>query len=205
MTPPDEPSRGGGPDRASSIAGPHSIETMGSARYPRIGWRVLVWVDDSPWVCQALQFACRHLEPQDDLVLLAGCPRASAGCLECGRMQLDRVMKVCAGAVAEASVRLRLAVGDPHTLLTMVAAAERPDLVVAGATGSGGQLHGGSLASTNWIAQARGDRPVLVGSPRGIELLAGEECLLIALWRKVPPLAELQPMTTPGNLRGGRA
>jgi hypothetical protein len=151
--------------------------------------RVLAWVDDSPWTCPALQFVCRRLGPQDDLVLLAVCQRAGESYLECGRMQLERVVWACAGTLAEAPLRLRLAVGDPSTVVPRVAAEERADLVVTGGVGLDERLHRPSLADTDWIAQTRGERPLLVGSRRGIELLAGEEALLVARWREVPPLA----------------
>jgi hypothetical protein len=159
--------------------------------------RILVWVDDSPWTCRALQFVCRRLVSDDELVLLVVCPRAAEGYLECGRMQLEKAVWACAGTLMETPPRLRLAVGDPHILVPLVAAEERADLVVAGVLGGSERLCEPSLDDTGWIAHTGGERTLLVGSPRGIELMAGEEGLLVTPWREVLPVSHLRPITTP--------
>jgi hypothetical protein len=155
--------------------------------------QILAWVDDSLWTCPALQFVCRHLVPEDELVLLAVCERAGEGYLECGRMLLKRAVWACAGTLVEAPLRLRLAVGAPRAVVPRVAAEERAELVVTGSAETDERRHGPSLGDTDGIAQTRGLRPLLVGSPDGIVLLTGEEDLLVARWRDVGTLSELQP------------
>jgi hypothetical protein len=56
-------------------------------------------------------------------------------------------------------------------------------VVVMGALGSNGLAFGPELGDTARAAWARCDQPLLVGSPRGVELLAGDECLLVSTRR----------------------
>lgn len=154
--------------------------------------RVLAWVDDTLWTCQALQFVGRRLAPEDELVLLAVSPRAGGGYLEAGRMLLERAVRACAGTLVEAPLRLRLAVGDPRAVVPRVAAEERADLVVTGSARAGSRLHGPEVWDTLGIVPIRRQHPLLIGSPDGIELLAGEEDLLVGRWPEVGPLPALQ-------------
>jgi nucleotide-binding universal stress UspA family protein len=94
--------------------------------------RLLVHVDGSPWASLALQHAARRLDPGDEVVLLAVCPRGSEGYLECGRMVIEAAQRACAGMLAQKKVRTRLAVGDPRKVVPTLAAAEQVDLVVMG-------------------------------------------------------------------------
>jgi nucleotide-binding universal stress UspA family protein len=149
--------------------------------------RLLVCVDGSRWAYAALQSACRWLQAEDEVVLLTVCPRAGEGYLECGRMALEAAQRACAGMLSDIQVRTRLEVGDPRTVVSKVAAEERADVVVMGALGSNGLPYGPSLGETARAAWNGCTRPILVGSPRGVELLAGEECLLVGTRQDMVP------------------
>jgi nucleotide-binding universal stress UspA family protein len=149
--------------------------------------RLLACIDGSRWAYSALQHACRGLEPEDEVVLLTVCPRGGEGYLECGRMALEAALRACSGTLAGKRVRTRLAVGDAREVIPAVAAEERAAVVVMGALGTNGLPYGPELGDTARAARARCDRPLLVGSPRGVELLAGEESLLVSTRRGAAP------------------
>jgi Universal stress protein family len=169
--------------------------------------RLLVHVDGSPWGSLALQHAARRLEAEDEVVLLAVCVRGSEGYLECGRMLLEAAQRACAGLLAEKKVRTRLAVGDPRKVVPALAVEERADLVVMGppdtdeaATYARGYFFPReddritrpieSLAPGD-LRQAvsrRCECPILNGSPRGIELLIGNQAVLVATRREAARL-----------------
>jgi hypothetical protein len=165
--------------------------------------RLLVHVDGSPWASLALQHAARRLDPGDEVVLLAVCPRGSEGYLECGRMVLEAAQRACAGLLAEKKVRTRLAVGDAGSVVPALAAEERANLVVMGPPDSneaGTNARGyffpregdrsprpiESLAPGDlWQAvSSRCECPILTGSPRGIELLVGNEAVIVSTRRE---------------------
>jgi hypothetical protein len=169
--------------------------------------RLLVHVDGSPWASLALQHAARRLEAGDEVVLLAVCPRAVESYLECGRMMLEASLRACADILAGRAVRTRLAVGDPREVVPRLAAEEHADLVVIGPpdTNETGTHHGGyffprdgdrvaglteGLAPGDWRHEAsnRYDCPILCGSPRGIELLIGDQAVLISTRREAASL-----------------
>src|SRR5262249_20877970 len=133
--------------------------------------RFLVCIDGSSWAYMALRYASRQFEPEDEIVLLTVCSRGGEGYLECGRMALVAALRACAGTLVGRRVRTRLEVGDPRRVIPAVAADERADVVVMGALGSNGRPHGPEFGDTARAAWARCDRPLLVGSPRGVELL----------------------------------
>jgi Universal stress protein family len=169
--------------------------------------RLLVHVDGSPWASLALQHAARRLESGDEVVLLAVCPRGSEGYLECGRMILEAAQRACAGLLAEKKVRTRLAVGDPRNVVPALAVEERVNLVVMGPPDNDGAATYArgyffpreddklmrpieSLAPGD-LRQALSSRcecPILTGSPRGIELLIGNQAVLVSTRREAARL-----------------
>jgi len=179
--------------------------------------RLLVHVDGSPWASLALQHAARRLDPGDEVVLLAVCPRGSEGYLECGRMVLEAAQRACAGLLAETKVRTRLAVGDPRKVVPMLATEEQVDLVVMGppdpeearthprgyffpreedrVTRPIESLVPGDLRQA---VSSRCECPILTGSPRGIELLIGNEAVLVSTRR------EAALSYTKGDFEGSR-
>jgi Universal stress protein family len=185
--------------------------------------RLLVHVDGSPWASLALQHSARRLEPGDEIVLLAVCPRDSEGYLECGRMVLEAAQRACAGVLAELKVRTRLAVGDAGMVVPALAAEERADLVVMGPpdTNEAGTHARGYLfprerdtvtrsierLAPGDLRQAMSSRcecPILTGSPRGIELLVGNEAVLVST-RREAALSSMKdgfegPRLRPGGL-----
>jgi hypothetical protein len=165
--------------------------------------RLLVHVDGSPWASLALQHAARRLEPGDEVVLLAVCPRDSEGYLECGRMVLEVAQRASAGVLAAIQVRTRLAVGDAGRVVPALAAEEQANLVVMGPpnTNEAGTHARGyffprerdtvtrpieslSPGDLRRAMSGRCECPILTGSPRGIELLVGNEAVLVSTRRE---------------------
>jgi nucleotide-binding universal stress UspA family protein len=142
--------------------------------------RIVACVDGSYWADLALQHACRGLEAGDEVVLLAVSTRGGPGYLECGRMVLEAALRRCSGALAGARVRTRLEVGDPRAVIPAVVAEEGAAALAMGAVGGSELPYGPLLGEAARVAWERCRCPVLVGSPRGVELLAGEEALLVA-------------------------
>jgi nucleotide-binding universal stress UspA family protein len=149
--------------------------------------RLVAVVDGSCWSELALRHACRSLEDGDEVVLLAVSPRGGQGYLECGRMVLEAALRRCGAALSRVKVRTRLEVGDPRVVIPAVAAAEAAAVLMMGAVGSGELPYGPPLGDAARAAWAACPCPILVGSPRGVELLAGEERLLVATRRAAAP------------------
>jgi len=149
--------------------------------------RLVAVVDGSCWAELALRHACRSLGEGDEVVLLAVSPRGGEGYLECGRMVLEAAVRRCAGGLSRVRVRTRLAVGDPRAVIPAVAAAEDAAVVTMGAVGSSELPYGPPLGEAARAVWSGCPCPVLVGSPRGVELLAGEERLLVATRRAAAP------------------
>jgi hypothetical protein len=114
-------------------------------------------------------------------------------------MVLEAAERACAGMLDGTRVRTRLEVGDPRAVVAQVAADEGADVVVMGALGSNGLPYGPELGETAQATWGECTRPILVGSPRGVELLAGEECLLVATRQEVAPIQASRPMESPAT------
>jgi nucleotide-binding universal stress UspA family protein len=149
--------------------------------------RLVAVVDGSCWSDLALRHACRSLEDGDEVVLLAVSPRGGQSYLECGRMVLEAALRRCGAALARVTARTRLEVGDPRAVIPAVAAAETAAVLVMGAVGSSELPYGPPLGPAARAAWTACPCPILVGSPRGVELLAGEERLLVATRRAAAP------------------
>jgi nucleotide-binding universal stress UspA family protein len=141
---------------------------------------VLVCVDGSRWAYLALQHAGRRLDASDEVILLTVCPRAGAGYIESGRMALEAAERICAPMVAGSALRSRLMVGDPRVEIPRAVSEEGAEVVVMGALGGNGLPHGPSLGDTTRAIWEQCGRPLLVGSPQGVELLTGDETILVA-------------------------
>jgi hypothetical protein len=137
-------------------------------------------MDGSRWVFSAMEHACRMLRPEDDVVLLTACPRPGDGYLECGRMILEAGEQTCARIVPGLKVRTCLVVGDLPGAALQAAQEEGADVLILGAVGRLGLRYGPALDPTTRAIWTGMGRPILLGSPRGVEVLAGEESLLVA-------------------------
>jgi hypothetical protein len=156
--------------------------------------RLVAVVDGSGWSELALRHACRSLGEGDEVVLLAVSRRGGHGYLECGKMVLEAALRRCAGTLARLTVRTRMAVGDPRAVIPEVAAEESAGVLSMGALECGElpspALRAGTRPPLGEVARAAwaaSPCPILVGSPRGVELLAGEERLLVATRRAGAP------------------
>jgi nucleotide-binding universal stress UspA family protein len=140
--------------------------------------KVLTCVDGSQWSGRALQHASHFLSPTDELVLLYVAPRGGPGYVESGHMVLEAALRA-SGLDREleaypVSVRPRLCIGDPKEMIPKVAEQEDADVILMGALGVDGFPHVSDMSDTARETAERTNRPVVVCSPRGLELLLKE-------------------------------
>jgi nucleotide-binding universal stress UspA family protein len=136
--------------------------------------KVLTCVDGSQWSGRALQHASRFLSPTDELVLLYVAPRGGPGYVESGQMVLEASLRASGLESYPLSVRPRLCIGDPKEMIPRVAEQEEADVILMGALGVDGFPHVSDMSDTARETAERTNRPVVVCSPRGLELLLKE-------------------------------
>jgi nucleotide-binding universal stress UspA family protein len=136
--------------------------------------KVLTCVDGSQWSRRALQHASRFLSPTDELVLLYVAPRGGPGYVESGQMVLEASIRASGLEAYPVTVRPRLCIGDPKEMIPQVAEQEEADVIVMGALGVDGFPHVSDMSDTARETAERTNRPVVVCSPRGLELLLKE-------------------------------
>jgi nucleotide-binding universal stress UspA family protein len=140
--------------------------------------KVLTCVDGSQWSGRALQHASRFLSPTDELVLLYVAPRGGPGYVESGQMVLEASLRASGlDRDLEAypvTVRPRLCIGDPKEMIPKVAEQEEADVILMGALGVDGFPHVSDMSETARETAERTNCPVVVCSPRGLELLLKE-------------------------------
>jgi hypothetical protein len=121
------------------------------------------------------------LQSEDEVLLLTVCPRPGDGYRECGQMILEAGERTCARIAPGIRVRTSLAVGHLPEVALRTVIAEDADVLILGARGRQGVPYGSSLDPATRAIWAGIGRPILLGSPHGVELLAGEESLLVAV------------------------
>lgn len=149
--------------------------------------KVLTCVDGSQWSGHALRHACRFLSPSDELILLYVAPRGGPGYVESGRMVLEASLRAAGlDRSREAAVQSKICIGDPKEMIPRVAEQEGADVIVMGAVGADGFPHVSDIGDTARETMERTNRPVVVCSPRGLELLLKDQGRLVT-----QPRAEL--------------
>jgi len=140
--------------------------------------KVLTCVDGSQWSGRALQHACRFLSSTDELVLLYVAPRGGAGYVESGEMVLEASLRASGldrvVGVAPGTVQSRICIRDPRELIARVAEEEQADVILMGALGGDAMSHVTDISDTARETAERTNLPVVVCSPRGLELLLKE-------------------------------
>jgi nucleotide-binding universal stress UspA family protein len=149
--------------------------------------KVLTCVDGSQWSGRALQHACRFLSPNDEMVLLYVAPRGGPGYVESGEMVLEASLRASGlDRTPGTSVRSKICIGDPKEMIPHVAEEEEADVIVMGSVGADGFPHVSDMGDTARETMERTNRPVVVCSPRGLELLLKDQGRLVT-----QPRAEL--------------
>jgi nucleotide-binding universal stress UspA family protein len=137
---------------------------------------MLTYVDGSQWSGCALQHACRFLRPTDELILLYVAPRGGFGYVESGQMVLEASLHASGlDRAPAATVRPTLCIGDPKEMIARVAEQEDADVILMGAVGADGFPNLSDISDTARETTERTNRPVVVCSPRGLELLLKHE------------------------------
>jgi nucleotide-binding universal stress UspA family protein len=147
--------------------------------------KLLAWVDGSQWSDQALAHLVRWLSPEDSLLLLYVAPRAKAGYLECGRMVFEAALHHGHLDTGDGRVRCRLEIGDAATRILAVCQEERPDVLAMGFAAADGFPYLTEVGETARAVWEECPCPILLASPRGIELLVTNERLLTT--PRIPP------------------
>jgi nucleotide-binding universal stress UspA family protein len=144
--------------------------------------KALAYVDGSQWSVRALQYARDVLDQHDELVLLHVAPRGGEGYLETGRMVLEASTRAArldrAVETAPRSVQLLLCIGDPKEWVPYVAEQEKVGVVLMGGVGVEDFPRVSAVSDTAQETVARTHCPVVVCSPRGVELLLKGYCLV---------------------------
>jgi nucleotide-binding universal stress UspA family protein len=144
--------------------------------------KALAYVDGSQWSVRALQYARDFLDPYDELLLLHVAPRGGPGYLESGRMVLEASTRAarldCAVETAPRNVHLLLCIGDPKKWVPYVAEQEKVDVILMGGVGVEDFPRVSAVSDTVRETVARTHCPVIVCSPRGVELLLKGDCLV---------------------------
>jgi nucleotide-binding universal stress UspA family protein len=142
--------------------------------------KVLTYVDGSQWSGRALQHACRFLSPADELILLYVAPRGGPGYVESGEMVLEASLRASGlDRAPKSTVRPKLCIGDPKEMIPQVAEQEDADVILMGALGADGFPNVSDISDTARETMERTNRPVVVCSPRGLELLLKHEGRLV--------------------------
>jgi nucleotide-binding universal stress UspA family protein len=140
--------------------------------------KVLTCVDGSQYSRRALQHACRYLSSTDELILLYVAPRGGPGYVESGEMVLEASLRASgldrALEVAPGAVQSRICIGDPREMIPQVAEQEQADVILMGALGGDAMSHVSDISDTARETAERTSLPVVVCSPRGLELLLKE-------------------------------
>lgn len=166
--------------------------------------KVLAYVDGSQWSGRALQHACRFLSPTDELVLLYVAPRGGPGYVESGKMVLEASLRASGlDRAPERRVTPRICIGDPREMIPKVAEQEDADVILMGALGADGFPHVSDISDTARETSERTNRPVVVYSPRGLELLLKNEGRLVTQPRsELARLARAMAVRTPEPVPG---
>lgn len=150
---------------------------MGGKGYNEL-MKLLAWVDGSQWSDQAVSHLVRWLSAEDSLLLLYVAPRAKAGYLECGRMVFEAALLHGRLESGDGRVRCRLEIGDAATRILAVCREERPDVLAMGFAAADGFPYLTEVGETARAVWQECACPILLASPRGIELLVTNERLL---------------------------
>jgi nucleotide-binding universal stress UspA family protein len=166
--------------------------------------KFLCYIDGFEWSLQALRYVARHRDVTDRLVLLHTVLRASVAELESGRRALGSALRSCCLAPTDPELECRLGVGDPASRLLAVCQEECPDLLAVGGLGGNEFPYLTELGRVARTVSAGSRCPVLLASPRGIELLLVDERLLIhpALPRLLPDRISVPTSGTRSLTRG---
>jgi nucleotide-binding universal stress UspA family protein len=166
----------------------HAVEQM----------KILAYVDGSRWSGCALRHARRFLRPIDELILLYVAPRGGPGYIESGEMVLEASLHASGlDRAPEATVRPKLCIGDPKEMIARVAEQEDADVILMGAVGPGGFPRRADISETARETMERTNRPVVVCSPQGLELLLKHEGRLVTQPRTELACRRINPARLP--------
>jgi nucleotide-binding universal stress UspA family protein len=166
--------------------------------------KVLTYVDGSQWSGRALQHACRFLSPADELILLYVAPRGGPGYVESGEMVLEASLRASGlDRAPKSTVRPKLCIGDPKEMIPQVAEQEDADVILMGALGADGFPNVSDISDTARETMERTNRPVVVCSPRGLELLLKHEGRLVTRAMATSTIAAAAPPPDTTLVTGG--
>jgi hypothetical protein len=100
-------------------------------------------------------------------------------------MILEAGEQTCAQIAPGIRLRTCLVAGDFPEAALRAASEKGADVVSLGAVGRLGVPYGPALDPTTRAIWAGIGRPILLGSPHGVELLAGEESVLVAVRHRI--------------------